>query len=361
MGAIIQLGGLALLVGFALSLCLTPLSRGLAPSVGLVDHPDERKIHDRPIPASGGLAIFWSFAAPTLVVAWASGALLALFPGGPFAALGDQAPLLTALVAGATLMHATGLIDDLVGLGPLVKLIAQLLASVPLILFFDVFLLPRWLSPLTSVALTLIWFVVVINAFNFLDGMDGLMAAVGGICAAELALIAIYTRQALTAGLLALLTGILLSFLLFNRPPATIFSGDSGSLVVGYLMAFASVRITYADPASVREAPWHAVLAPLLVLAIPLYDLASVVLIRFVQHRSLVAGDNQHFWHRLRRRGLRTPAALLLICAFTLVTGIGGVLLIRLDALQAILIAAQAFVLLLTLALLEWVVQTRTT
>lgn len=361
MGAIIQYGGLALLVGFALSLCLTPLSRRLAPLFGLIDHPDERKTHERPIPAAGGLAIFWSFAVPTLMIAWANEFLGALLPEELFASLDNEAGLLTAVVVGAALVHATGLLDDIVGLGPVAKLIAELLASAPLILVFDVLLLPRWLSPAISIALTLTWFLVVINAFNFLDGMDGLMAGVAIICAAEFGFVAASTRQASTTGLLALLIGILLGFLFFNRPPATVFSGDSGSLVVGYLIAFASVRITYADPASAQDAPWHAVLAPLLVLAIPLYDLGSVVLIRLAQRRSPLASDRQHLSHRLTRRGLGTRQALPLICGFTFVTGIGGVLLIRLSALQATLVAAQALGLLLIVAFLEWVVHTKST
>jgi len=354
MSAIIQLAGSALAVGLTLGLFLTPLARRFAPA-SLIDHPGERKEHRHPLPAAGGLAIFWSFALPTLLLAAVTRSGGALPGGGALGVFAGDAPLLLTLVAGAALVHVTGLVDDSVGLGPVVKLIAELIAATPLVLAFDVVLLPRWLDPALGVVLTLAWFLAVTNAFNFLDGMDGLMAAVAVICAAELMLVAGSSQQFGTVALLALLIGGLLGFLWFNWPPASIFSGDSGSLPVGFLLAFFSVRITYAGPGGGGEAPWHAVLAPLLILAIPLYDLTSVVAIRLVQGRSPLAADRQHFSHRLRRRGLSTREVLLLVCAFTFASGVGGVLLIHLDTWQAALVVAQALFLLAVLARLEWI------
>jgi UDP-GlcNAc:undecaprenyl-phosphate GlcNAc-1-phosphate transferase len=129
--------------------------------------------------------------------------------------------------------------------------------------------------------------------------------------------------------------------------------GDAGSLVVGFLVAFCSVRVTYYDP-SMGPAPWWAVFTPLIVLAIPLYDLTSVTLIRLAQGRSPFVGDTQHFSHRLVRKGLSRRAAVMVIYACTLAAGLGGILLGRLtEGWAALLVVAQTLAILLVLALLE--------
>jgi len=207
-----------------------------------------------------------------------------------------------------------------------------------------------------SVAVTVLWFAAITNAFNFLDNMDGLSAGVATICAALLLACALLSGQWFVAGVLALLIGALLGFLAFNFPPASIFMGDGGSLVIGFLLAFGSVRVTYTDldtPAA-TSGGWWAVLTPLVVLAIPLYDLTSVTLIRLSQGRSPFVGDTQHFSHRLVQRGLTRSAAVIVIYAGTLAAGLGGVLLTQVThAWQAGLIAAQTAVILIMLALLE--------
>jgi len=153
------------------------------------------------------------------------------------------------------------------------------------------------------------------------------------------------------AAVLGLLVGALLGFLVFNHPPARIFMGDGGSLVVGFVTAFCAVRITYYDPALGTR--WWSVFTPIVVLTIPLYDLLSVTLIRIPQGRSPLVGDTQHFSHRLVRKGLTRPAAVGVIWACTLATGLGGVMLGRLAGWQAALVVAQTLAVLIVLALLE--------
>ncbi|RMH21902.1 MAG: undecaprenyl/decaprenyl-phosphate alpha-N-acetylglucosaminyl 1-phosphate transferase [Acidobacteria bacterium] len=273
--------------------------------------------------------------------------------GGVPAALAAGAPELLALLAGALVLHVLGLLDDRRDLGPLPKLAVQAAAALPLVVLFDARLLPQWLGPYGSVVLSLLWFLTVINACNFLDGLDGLLASAGAICALFLGLTALATHQQPAAAVLALLAGALLGFLCFNLPPATIYLGDGGSLVVGYLLAWASVRITYYDQGFRLDTPWYAVFTPLVVLAIPLYDLTSVVILRLRRHQSPLLADRQHFSHRLMRRGMSERKALLVIVACTLATGMGGVTLIHLEAWQALLVAGQTVVVLAVLALLE--------
>jgi UDP-GlcNAc:undecaprenyl-phosphate GlcNAc-1-phosphate transferase len=158
-------------------------------------------------------------------------------------------------------------------------------------------------------------------------------------------------HQWFIAATLALLIGAVGGFLVFNFPPATIFMGDRGSLVIGFVLAVLTVRTTYLHPE--LGGGWYGVFMPLVVLAIPLYDFTTVTVIRLRQGRSPFVGDQQHFSHRLVRRGLSTRGAVVVIWAATAVTGIGGVALGSLQAWQAVLVGAQTVLVLAVLALLE--------
>ncbi len=347
-------------VGLALGLPLTHIVRGAAARLGQLDAPGERKTHDRPIPATGGIAIVAAAVAPiaaALAAAWFAPHhvgrivpdLAVHLPG-----MRDQTPMAGWLALGVGLLHVVGLIDDRFILPAAPKLAAQLVAAAIVVVFADTRTL-EMLGPVPSIALTIGWFVVITNAFNFLDNMDGLSGGVALVCAAIFLVCALLGGQWFIAALLALLVGALLAFLRFNFPPASIFMGDGGSLVVGFILAFCSVRLTYASiPAQrVADAAWWGLFTPLVVLAVPLYDLTSVTLIRLAQGRSPFRGDTQHFSHRLVRRGLSRPAAVAVICACTLATGLGGVLLGRVPAWAAALIVVQTLLILLVLALLE--------
>src|SRR5690606_21547949 len=143
---------------------------------------------------------------------------------------------------------------------------------------------------------------LIINAFNFLDNMDGLSAGIAMILAGLYLIITLHGGQWFVAGLCALLCGSLLAFLCFNLPPARLFMGDGGSLVVGLLMAIISVRTTYYHP--VGEYYKHGVMMPLIMMAVPLYDLFSVTIVRLSRGTSPFRGDHNHFSHRLVRLGL---------------------------------------------------------
>lgn len=358
------------LVSFLIATPLTWWLIGVGRRVGQMDMPDApgsggRKDHGRAVPSTGGIAIFLSIAVP---MAAAIG-VLTLGPGswwsGPLAPVAEHvaglrshAPMALAVLAAMTVMHVLGLIDDRKRLGPWSKLGVQLGVAAILAIFFDMRIL-RLLDQFgpagsaASVLLSVVWLVVVTNAMNFLDNMDGLSGGIGAICATLYLAATLIGGQWFVAAMAALLLGSLLGFLVFNFPPAKVFMGDGGSLVLGLLLAIVSVRTTYFDAAHHRPGAWYGVLMPVMVLAVPLYDFTSVTLIRLSQGRSPFHGDQNHFSHRLVRKGLSKPAAVMMIWLCTLATGLSGVMLGSLTSWQAALAAAQTLAVIAVLAMME--------
>jgi UDP-GlcNAc:undecaprenyl-phosphate GlcNAc-1-phosphate transferase len=211
------------------------------------------------------------------------------------------------------------------------------------------------------VALSALFMVAMANAVNFLDNMDGLAGGVSAIAAASFCIAACIARQWATAGVLALLAGALLGFLAFNFPwregrSARIFMGDGGSLPVGFLLSALAIQITFTAPEDAAYAlgtRWYGVLAPLVILAVPLYDSVIVTLLRLSQGKSPMVGDHQHFSHRLVMRGLSRRGAVMLICALAIICGISGLLLGTAAPWQAALIGVQTVIVLATIAALE--------
>jgi len=345
------------LVSFLIAWPMTGLMRHVGHRIGQLDAPGQRKEHEAPTPATGGVAIFTGLVGPILgglvlvfvvpVSLWQSlaPAVVDYLPG-----IVAKAPMALSLLACLAVLHVVGLIDDRKNLGPLVKLGVQVAAAAVMVVFYDVRML-ELLGPATSLVITVIWLVTITNAFNFLDNMDGLSAGVATICAGIFLAAALISGQWFVAAVLALLIGALLGFLVFNFPPASIFMGDGGSLVVGFVMGLCAVRVTYYNPEA--GASWWAVFTPMIVLAIPLYDLLSVTMIRIAQGKSPLVGDTQHFSHRLARKGLTRRAAVMVVWACTLASGLGGVMIGFVGDWQAALIVTQTAAILLVLALLE--------
>lgn len=326
----------------------------------------------RRVPNIGGVAIAATVALPLLAVVAAGHAvgperLAEWFPALAASArrLPDVLPQATAILLGVVALHLTGLVDDRRALPWLPKLAVQLAVAAGTVVFGDLRVLHfidasvggPWLGVLASIA----WIVVLVNAINFLDNMDGLAGGVAFVAAVALAVAAAVAEQWMTAGLLAVLAGALLGFLAFNFPwragqTARIFMGDGGSLVVGYLLAVLAMAIVFTAPGRPGYAlGTHAygVFAPLVILAVPLYDACTVTLLRWSQGRSPMVGDQQHFSHRLVLRGLTKRGAVLLICALAAVCGVSGLLLGSAAPWQAALIGAQVAVVLGTIAALE--------
>ena len=315
--------------------------RSWGPRWGLVDRPGVRKIHTRPMPTAGGLAIWLGIVLPLAIgqaLLWGSVAGVAKLPWPGFIAphlpgLLQQSGKLWVILGGGTVLMLLGLADDRRGLDWRLRLGVQTLVAVAMVCLgwrLSLFLDMPWLTGTLSV----LWIVGLVNSFNMLDNMDGLSAGVAAIAAAIFAAVMLMTPrpdnhqpQLFVAGLLLVIVGSLLGFLWHNRPPARLFMGDAGSYLVGYLLATATLTGTFAG----GNLPKHAILAPLCVLAIPLYDTVSVVLIRLRAGRSPVVGDKSHFSHRLVERGLSKPQAVLTIYLATVTCGLAALLLHQLD------------------------------
>jgi UDP-GlcNAc:undecaprenyl-phosphate/decaprenyl-phosphate GlcNAc-1-phosphate transferase len=337
--------------------------------------PGQVKAARREIPNTGGIAIFWAIAAPILVgmalilpIDASAGADwrndFSFLPSDlheHIAGIQGQFPLVLLFLGSLALLHFMGLADDRRPLGPGLKLaiMAASAIAIPVVTTFVpgfsetrllTFLDPYTGGPWVSIAATALWLLIITNAFNFLDNMDGLSAGIAAIAGACFLIATLVNGQWFIAAVLALLVGACLGFLVFNFPPAKIFMGDGGSLVLGFTLAFLTVRTTFY---STDAGNWYALFMPVIVLAIPLYDFVSVMLLRFSQGRSLFVGDLQHFSHRLADRGLSRRSAVLVIHGLTAVTGISGIALGSLRPWQAALVAVQTALILLILALFE--------
>ena len=193
------------------------------------------------------------------------------------------------------------------------------------------------------------------NAFNFLDNMDGLSAGVAAVCTTAFLITTLIIHQWFVAASLAMLLGATLGFLFWNFPPAKIFMGDSGSLVIGFILGVLTVRTTFLPPGVDWGAGWYAVFAPVIVLALPLYDLLVVSAIRLSRGKSPFVGDTNHFSHRLVSRGMSKRTAVLCLYLVTATTSISAILLPHVHStFAAMLIFAQTLLILgLVAAVLE--------
>lgn len=365
-------GGLA---SFVLSLALTRGMIWLAPRIGFVDAPGHRKIHANPKPLGGGVAIFLSFALSLIIGCWlfVYGTIWArIHYDVPFPPLvsgaAQQVPLLIGLLAATFALHVMGLFDDKRALGPYSKLIIQLGVTAALVITMErlaadtpslrlrilTTLDQHGLGPWPSILLTVLWITAITNAFNFLDNMDGLSAGVAAVCTTAFLVTALSIGQWFVAGTLAVFLGSLLGFLVWNFAPARIFMGDSGSLVVGFVLGVLTVRTTFLPPGESWAAGWYAVFAPVIVLAVPLYDLVVVSLIRMSRGDSPFKGDTNHFSHRLVARGMSRRTAVLCIYLVTAATSIAAILLPQVrSGFGAMLILLQTVLVLGVVLLLE--------
>ena len=319
------------LAAFATPLLLTwiglPLwARGCV-RFGLVDDPGHRKIHDRPIPLAGGLSIsaamILTLLAGFLVLELghqASGSSNAMTHG--FSRRGFQ---LAAICVGAIGITILGMLDDRHELRPLPKFIGQLAVTL-LIAASGIRITLFVASPIFSFAVTVFWMLTLINAFNFMDNMNGLCAGLGAIASFCFATIAGSAGDYLVASMALLVCGALLGFLPHNFPSAKAFLGDAGSHLVGYLLAILAILPHFYSPDSPRRL---AVLTPLLVLALPLADLVNVVVIRTLNRKPFYVGDTNHLSHRLVRLGISKTRALLVLW---LLAALCGVLAVWLNA-----------------------------
>jgi UDP-GlcNAc:undecaprenyl-phosphate GlcNAc-1-phosphate transferase len=328
-------------VSFSVSWGTTWLVRRRAAGWGLIDIPADRKVHTEPTPLGGGIGIWLGVVLPLAVVhclVWLATRSETVSSWVPFElrlhidGAWERSGLLWSVILAGTVLAVMGLVDDFRGLPWQPRLCVQFLVAVALVacgVRATVFLPAPWLGQ----ALSVCWLLVLINAFNFLDNMDGLLTGIALIASVLFAIIMLgLTGEArwLVAGVLLILSGALAGFLCFNRPPATIFMGDSGSYFVGLILASMTVLGTFYDRSAGTGR--HVMLAPLCILALPLYDFCSVMFIRLRQGRSPFRADKSHFSHRLVELGLSPQQAVRMVYLVTLTTGLGALLLYEVDS-----------------------------
>jgi UDP-GlcNAc:undecaprenyl-phosphate GlcNAc-1-phosphate transferase len=341
------LGTTVLVTGFAVAAAFVPIARRLAVSLGVLDSPGGRKLHSAPTPRLGGIAILGSFAAVVLggyvLVPWLSAAAWARTAIGESLGLLEHASLvqtkLLGIMAGAIVAFATGLADDLLGARfPVwLKTLGQLgAAAIPVACGVQTTFLPyEWMN----VAATLLWLIGITNAFNLLDNMDGLAASVALVASAVLLVNTWSLGEFFVSLLLLAFMGSLLGFLVFNLRPSFLFMGDCGSYFVGFAMGSVTLLARYVSSASSSLFP---VLMPVVVLAIPLVDTFTVIVIRILDRRPIYVGDRCHLSHRLVAMGFSPGAAVLFIDLAALTLGMGAVSLTDASFGRSVLILAQS-------------------
>lgn len=321
-----------LVTGVGAALIATPLVRSLAPSWGLVDRPDaQRKLHSRIIPLGGGLAVLLATIIATVLGLWVS---------DHFAGL-SRADIsgLSGLLAAAVGICAVGLIDDAHGLRGRQKLLGQLVA-VGIVIYSGLSIrqisLFEWHMDLGLLALpfTVFWLLGAINALNLIDGADGLATTVGIIASSSLSVMAFACGHPVEGIIAAALACGLSGFLVFNFPPASIFLGDTGSMLIGLVLGVLAIRSALKGPATVALA------APVAIMVIPIFDSAAAIIRRSLTGRSIYHTDRGHLHHMMLRRGLTVRGMLLGVAVLCGVTAVGALISVYLNNEMFALISA---------------------
>lgn len=305
-------------LAFLASLTLTPVVRAVSRKYCLVDRPDGyRKIHSQTVPLGGGVAVFLAAA---LAVAAAS-----FVPNDWRQSLLESRREFFGLLAGSMVLCGVGLADDRRSLRGRQKVLGQvcaagiLIASGLIIHSIAVFGWQIELGPL-SVPFTLFWLLGAINALNLIDGIDGLATSVGIILTFTIAAMAFFNQHAGQAAVALALAGSLAGFLFYNFPPASIFLGDAGSMVIGFVAGTLAISSSLKGPATVALA------APVAIWAIPILDSSVAILRRKLTGRSIYACDRGHIHHCLLRRGMSSRQTVGWVAAFCGCTAAGALI-----------------------------------
>lgn len=317
---------LTFVVAFAFSFASTPIVYRLAYKVGAIDIPkDSRRMHKKPIPRLGGLAIIFGFTISICCFAHFSRALIAT-------------------LCGAIVIAVMGVIDDCKNLSAKRKFVVQVLAALIVIIGGNIritvltnpnifsdnpyIVLPYWLSVITTV----FWIVFITNAVNFIDGLDGLAAGVSAIMSVSLVFIALRIQEYSSAIIGLALMGACFGFLPFNFNPAKIFMGDTGSTFLGFILATLSIQGVFKSYAIITFA------VPLLILGLPLFDALFAMLRRILKGQSPMVADRGHLHHRLIDMGFSQKQTVFILYAISAVLGITAVVLAESGTLRALIL-----------------------
>ncbi len=301
------------IVSLLVTAAVTPLAIWAAPKIGAMDIPkDERRVHNKPMPRFGGIAIY-------------AGIMIAL---GVFA---REDSGITSIMAGCTMIYILGLIDDLKNLRPVIKLAGQTVcAAVVYIMGVRIEFITNYFGPgnmafgdVACCIVTILWIVAITNAVNLIDGLDGLAAGISVISALCIGYVAYIHGQYVPTLAMMTVAGAALGFLPYNFHPAKIFMGDSGSELLGFSIAAISILGT------VKSATVVVVVIPALVLGLPILDTMLAIIRRLYNHQSIGTGDKEHLHHRIMRAGFGQKRAVMIMYSISGIMGIVAVLYSR--------------------------------
>ena len=307
----------AFLTSLVLALAFTPLAIWLAPKIGAMDIPkDERRVHVKPIPRFGGMAIFIGVMASTLIFI-----MPAFIPG----------KTVEGILIGGALIYLFGVIDDLRDINPKLKLLGQVVcacivyASGIRLDFINDFLGGEDLlfSSVPAFLVTILWIVGITNAVNLVDGLDGLAAGIAAIASLCIAYAGYIHGHYVAATAMLAVAGGALGFLPYNFHPAKIFMGDGGSQFLGFCLA------TFSLIQPVKSATVVAVAIPALVLGLPIFDTAFAILRRIIRRQSIIVADKEHLHHRIMRAGFGQRRSVMIMYCISGIMGVIAVLYSR--------------------------------
>ena len=268
----------------------TPISRWLAPHVGVMAIPRARDIHTRPVPRMGGVAIF-----------------LAVMIGAVILSDRFYVRELAALLFGASLMSFLGLIDDRFSLSAYVRLVAQL--GTALFMWYIGVRVNMFDSTVLDALLTMLWIVGITNAMNFLDNMDGLLAGISAVISAFFLMLAVINGQYLVGLLSAAILGACIGFLIWNWNPATVFMGDSGSMFLGFTLAVLAIKLRFMG-----QSPVVSWMVPVIVMGLPVFDMTMVFISRIRRGKNpLTTPGKDHTSHRIADHGYTKREAVMVL------------------------------------------------
>ncbi|HEX3135600.1 MAG TPA: MraY family glycosyltransferase [Planctomycetota bacterium] len=335
---------LPMLAAFVISVIATRVAVTLAGRLAFLDRPgaEAHKQQARAVPYGGGAA---------MAVAFAAALVLALgLPPLEIDGVPDHGPLWP-LFTGTAALFLVGLIDDLRPLGARTKLLAQVVIAGGTVWFGDLALDSLRTYPVLAYGLAWAWLVLVSNAYNLLDHDDGLCGSIAVVSALVLFSGAQLSGDTALAQLWLVLVGAVLGFLVWNRPPARIYMGDAGSLPLGFLIGAGTLSVTFWP--SGESGSQLAILAPVLITALPLFDTATVVVKRLRRGTPIMQGDRNHISHRLNRLGMTPRRRLLIAVAVQVALAAGALQLRTQDLLTAVVVIAQSAAIFIVVVLLE--------
>ena len=321
---------LTIAVAFAVSIAMTPIVKAFAQRVGAMDVPGEaRRVHDHPIPRMGGLAIFLGFIISVVLFA-------------------DVTKQVQGILIGAVIIVATGAVDDIISLRYWIKLLAQIAAAVVAVVHgvvIDILMNPNIFSQNPSlilgvlgVPITVIWIVGITNSVNLIDGLDGLACGVSTISSITMLVVAMMVSEGNVALILAALAGACIGFIPYNLNPAKIFMGDTGALLLGYVLATVSVLGMFKFYAIVTF------VVPILALALPLFDTLFAIIRRLLRGQNPLTPDRGHLHHRLIDMGLSQKQAVAVLYSLSAVMGLTAVVISTQGALRVLLLVVELLI-----------------